>query len=128
MTEPQLAGAFGAASIVRVPLANGAAAPGVDVDLDGIAFRAMFSLDKGKLTHVALSPRQDKDANEFTFARIEDLLVQKYGRPWKSEVGHITKFQWSFPTTTISLTLTQYKQLNFCMLDLSYSVHVADSL
>jgi hypothetical protein len=129
MTEPQLTETFGAASIVRVPLAGGGSWPGIDVDLLGTAFRAALALDKdGRLSAVTLSPRDNKAADEFLFQRLQDALFEKYGRPWKSTAGHNTKFQWSFPTTSITLTMFQDKSLDFCMISLSYDRRAADPL
>jgi len=124
MTEPQLIEAFGP-SIVRLdpPEAVGGIPIhlAVDIALVGSSFRALLAPDKdGHLYNVLISPRQSKDRNEVTFELLENLLVEKYGRPWKSEAGHETNLQWSFATTVIRLAIDQVKEFNFCILTLQY--------
>lgn len=132
MTEAQLAGAFGADHIVRVPMADHSTAPGLDIELDGKPFRAVFGLKDGGLASVSLAPRQDQDRNGRAFQSLVDLLVQKYGRPWKSERGEMfrtVEYQWSFPTTVISLSLTTTPGVEgVAILDLNYHRTAADPL
>lgn len=132
MTEAQLADAFGPANIVREPLAGGATAPGVDVEIDGRPFRAVFGLKDGKLSGVSLSPRQDKDRTAFSFQSIVDLLVEKYGRPWKSETGQMLRtveYQWTLPTTVISVSFTTAPGLSdTAILNLHYARRHSDPL
>jgi hypothetical protein len=132
MTEAQLADAFGVANIVRVPLAGGSAAPAVDVEIEGRPFRASFGLKNGGLSSVTLSPRQDKDGTAYVVQSLVDLLVEKYGRPWKSETGKTLRtvnYQWSLPTTVIALSFTTAPGLSdLSILALTYTRHSADPL
>jgi len=84
MSAPQLTDAFGAKNIILV---GASAEPGIDVEIAGRPFRAVFGLKDGKLCSVSLNPREDKDRSESVFQTIVELLVEKYGLPWKSETG-----------------------------------------
>jgi hypothetical protein len=128
MNEIQLADAFGA-DLIHTGDPSKAIHLAVDVALADVPFRAELALDKdGKLAHVLLTPRRDKDADEFLFEHLQDALVLKYGRPWKSTAGHSTKYQWSFPATSITLSIFQDKELGACMISLSYDRRADDSL
>jgi hypothetical protein len=132
MTEAQIADAFGADHIVRVPMADHSTAPGVDIDLDGKPWRAVFNLKDGGLSNVGLAPRDAQDRNGRVFQSLVDLLVQKYGRPWKSERAQefrTIEYQWSFPSTVISLSLTTVPGVSgVAILDLNYHRAAADPL
>lgn len=132
MTEPQIASAFGADRIVHIPLAAGGAQPGVDIDLVGAPFRAMFGLKDGRLAGVNISPRQEKDRNDQVFESLVNALVEKYGRPWKSETGQMlktTEYQWSLPTTVITASFTTASSVtDICILDIHYGRRSVDPL
>jgi hypothetical protein len=101
---------------------------GVDpLDIAGFAWRAHFLLDRQKLFAVVLMPGDKTATSVQEFSRVEGLLVEKYGRPFERHVGSATEFpdirsaQWSFPTTTVTLTYTDYRpRLAMESLDLEY--------
>lgn len=130
MTEPQLADAFGSAMVRLDPPERISGRPihlAVDLDLAATPFRALLIPDAdGHLSSVLLSPRSDKNRSGYTFAAVQQLLVQKYGRPWKSEAKDTTSLQWSLPTTVITLTLIEDKQFGFAILTLQYKRKLAD--
>lgn len=132
MTETELAEAFGPEIVHLDPPERISGVPvhlAVDVDLAGTPFRAILAPDKdGKLYNVVLSPRQEKDRSPYTFQSIENLLVQKYGHPWKTAANHTTELQWSFPSTVIVLSITEMKQLDFCLLTLQYKHKTEDKI
>jgi len=124
MSEPQLADAFGPGIVRLDPPDKVSGIPvllAVDLDLAGSPFRAKLILDKyGKLSSVLLQPRQTDACGAYLFQSLQNSLVEKYGRPWKSEAGMSTDLQWSLATTVIHLSLAQEKQLGFCLLTLQY--------
>jgi hypothetical protein len=76
------------------------------VDIDGAQFRALLIPDKvGKLDSVQLCPIHNADATDARFQSLEQLLVQKYGRPWSTKDSISQEFQWTRGQTVISLTL-----------------------
>lgn len=109
MTEPQIADAFGKDAVrldppekisdIQVHLA-------VPVDLAGVQFRALMVPDAaGKLDSVLIDPVNQSDANDGLYQSLQELLVQKYGQPWKaSEELGISELQWTVGTTVITLT------------------------
>jgi hypothetical protein len=61
----------------------------------------------GKLRTVLFEPVNLSDASNDMFQRLENLLVEKYGRPWKSSEGTSTgstEMQWTFATTVVTLS------------------------
>jgi hypothetical protein len=92
------------------------------VDLAGAKFEALMVPDKdGKLKSVLLQPLKGEAQNAYLFQRLQDLLEQKYGRPWKSEADHDTSLQWTFPSTVITLNMTSMPAMNFCIVMLKYA-------
>ncbi|MDR3566322.1 MAG: hypothetical protein P4N59_33475 [Negativicutes bacterium] len=134
MTEAQLAEAFGP-DIVRLDPPDSIAGgkikifQAVDVQIGGTPFRAKLVPDKdGKLDSVLFSARDKKDVNQYTFQSLQELLVQKYGRPWKSAAGQDAEFQWSLGSTVITLSFTQYKDVDWSNLILQYRHKSPDPL
>jgi hypothetical protein len=74
-------------------------------EVAGTKFRVLLIMDKeDRLDHVSLSPISMADCTDQLFQSVQELLVQKYGRPWKSDEAGTTEFQWTFPTTVITLS------------------------
>lgn len=63
-----------------------------------------------KLEHILFAPAL-ADQTDDTFQAFENLLVQKYGKPWKSDDSSNTELQWTFPTTVITLTRSELPRL-----------------
>jgi len=57
-----------------------------------------------RLQSVLISPRRLDDGTDMLFQSLGELLVQKYGHPWKSEEDNRTELQWTFKTTIVTLT------------------------
>jgi hypothetical protein len=79
------------------------------LEVAGVKFKVYMSPGSdNKLDHVLFSPVNPDDATDQTFQSLENLLVQKYGRPWKTnENTATTELQWSFPTTVITLARSE---------------------
>ena len=89
-------------------------------EIAGTKFRVLFILDKDDhLDHVSLSPIEMSDSTDQLFQSLEDLLVEKYGRPWRSEEAGTTEYQWTFPTTLVTLSRTK-SSLGPALLSISY--------
>jgi hypothetical protein len=104
MTDAQLSDAFGADtthSHGRIAIA---------ITLAGIPCRAEMIPDQaGHLDAVLVEPVKSSDMTDSLYLNLQDLLVQKYGRPWKSgEESGVTKLQWTFPTTLITLDRAKF--------------------
>ena len=97
-------------------------------DLAGVACRAKLTLDPdGKLRMVLISPANPADQTDALYQRLQDLLVQKYGRPWKSsEESGITELQWTFPTTVITLTRAKLPMVSDRFVTLQYKRKPSD--
>ena len=80
-------------------------------------YRAYF--EDGKLDHVLFTPVSASDQTDQTFQSLENLLVQKYGRPWRSDEDQ-TELQWSFPTTTIHLNRMKLPGSDMRLINLIY--------
>ena len=77
----------------------------VPVELARTKFRALMVPDQaGRLASVLLSPIHQTDATVALFESLEQLLVQKYGRPWTTRDGDSAEIQWTIKTTVITLT------------------------
>jgi hypothetical protein len=76
------------------------------VDLASASFEVYFVPGPDALlTQVILSADRHAPAGlDAVFQTLENLLVEKYGHPWKSDEGGVTKVQWSLPATTITLS------------------------
>lgn len=63
------------------------------------------------LDRVMLRPADRADVSQAEYLRLENLLAQKYGRPFERRIYKegIASAQWSFATTTVSLQLTDYR-------------------
>jgi hypothetical protein len=61
-----------------------------------------------------------KRADRDTFARIEALLVQQYGRPWHRQGEDVERSQWTFDTTIITLRRVSSRTIRFESLWLTY--------
>jgi hypothetical protein len=91
MTEAQLRDAFPAQP--------------VSVELAGTTFHVRFISTKDALTQVKLDPVEPvKQGLDSLFQDLQNMLVEKYGRPWSSTEGPTSELQWTFKTTTISLS------------------------
>ena len=99
MTDAQLSDAFGTDSLHLDGHFS------VNLTVAKIPCHAMMDLDKdGHLTVVGIEPVKTTDMTDVLYLSLQDMLVQKYGRPWKSsEENGITNLQWTFPTTLITL-------------------------
>jgi hypothetical protein len=101
----------------------------VDFALANVPFNACMNLDKGGLLEaIGFSPVEMSKETDALYLNLQDLLVQKYGRPWKSseEMG-ITKLQWTFPTTLITLTRMKLPNTDLRIVSLSYKRLAPDS-
>jgi hypothetical protein len=90
------------------------------LDIAGAKFKVYMSPGPdGKLDHVLFTPISASDQTDQTFQSVENLLVQKYGRPWKSDEDQ-TELQWSFPTTTIHLSRMKFPGSDMRLINLIY--------
>jgi hypothetical protein len=70
-----------------------------------VAFRALLVPDQaGQLDSVLLTPINHADETGTLFETLEQMLVQKYGRPWVTKDGESADVQWTIHTTVITLT------------------------
>jgi hypothetical protein len=93
------------------------------LEIAGVKFDVSIGLDEeDKLLGVGFTPSDQNEESrkvleghasaqvlamraKATFQALENLLVEKYGRPWKSDEGtNSTEMQWTFPTTVITLS------------------------
>lgn len=93
------------------------------LEIAGVKFDVSMGFDKeDKLLGVSFAPSDQMEESrkvldghasaqvlamraKATFQALENLLVEKYGRPWKSDEGtNSTEMQWTFPTTVITLS------------------------
>jgi hypothetical protein len=90
--------------------------------LAGSDFHVLFQSDKdGRLQAVLLSPiGTPSEGFDYLFQNLQNLLVEKYGRPWSSTEGHQTKIQWSLKTTTITLSQAKFPGIDIQILNLHY--------
>ena len=96
-------------------------------DLAGAIFHVYFVPGKdGTLDSVLLSPQQPAEGFVYLFQHLQELLVQKYGRPWTSKEGATSELQWSLKITTISLSLASIPAINLQILTLQYRKKSAD--
>ena len=96
-------------------------------DLAGSRFHVYFIPGPaGQLDQVLLSAEPCDAGYDVLFQQLQELLVQKYGRPWSSAEGNTTEFQWSLKTTTITLSRTKNQAINIEFLHLQYSKKSAD--
>jgi hypothetical protein len=108
MTDQQIIDGFAGQAVRLDPpdKVNGARVWIESLDLAGTNFQVYMVPDKdGRLSSVLLSPRDLADGTDSLFQTLGELLVQKYGRPWKTgEEDGITEEQWTFSTTVVTLT------------------------
>jgi len=98
------------------------------IDLADTHFRVVFFKNAaGRLAQVDLSPSSKTDWTDGTFQRLENALVEKYGRAWKTDEGDITTLQWTFPTTVIQLRRIKLGA-TLRIVDLIYKQRSPDSL
>jgi hypothetical protein len=85
----------------------------LDLDLAGVKFGAGAHFDKdGHLETVDLLPSSLADASDALFRNLEELLVEKYGHPWKTtEEKNVTQDQWTFATTVVTLTRERHPMI-----------------
>lgn len=97
-------------------------------EVTGTKFRVLLIMDKDdRLDHVSMSPIAMADSTDALFQSVEELLVQKYGRPWKSDEAGTTEFQWTFPTTVITLSRTKSAIAGAALLSVSYKHRASDA-
>ncbi len=90
-------------------------------EVAGTKFRVLLIMDKAdRLDHVSMSPIALADSTDALFQSVEELLVQKYGRPWKSEEAGTTDLQWTFPTTLITLSRTKSAIAGAALISVSF--------
>jgi hypothetical protein len=65
-------------------------------------------------------PKPPSQGIDYLFQELQNLLVEKYGRPWTSSEGHQTEIQWSLKTTTITLSRVKFPGISIQLLDLQY--------
>jgi hypothetical protein len=76
----------------------------VPVELAQTKFRALMIPDTaGRLASVLLSPVNDADSTDSLFDTLEQLLVQKYGRPWSTTDSSSVERQWTSGQTVVTL-------------------------
>jgi hypothetical protein len=97
-------------------------------EVAGTKFRVLLIMDKDdRLDHVSLSPIAMADSTDALFQSVEELLVQRYGRPWKSDEAGTTEFQWTFPTTVITLSRTKSAIAGAALVSISYRHRATDA-
>jgi len=103
MTDDQLLAAFPEQAVrLDPPEQNGARVAIRSIDLAGAKFDVYFIPSDAGLRKVVLTAQhQPATSLDFLFQTVQNLLVDKYGRPWRSDESAATSLQWSFPTTTI---------------------------
>jgi hypothetical protein len=70
-----------------------------------VSFRALLVPDQdGRLDSVTLSPVDHAAETNALFETLEQMLVQKYGRPWVTKDGERAEIQWTVRTTVITLS------------------------
>jgi len=96
--------------------------------LAGASFHVYFIPDNdGHLKSVVFSPLDvTREGLDFLFQRLQNLLIEKYGRPWKSTEQANTEIQWTFKTTTIILSRTQVKDFGTQFVSLRYKQKESD--
>ena len=112
MTDAQILQAIPAATRLDPPEKNTHAGVQIEsLELSGKDFHVLFVPDsKGLLNSVLLVPAAKYEGRglDGLFKDLEQLLVEKYGRPWITNAGKELKQtvdQWSLKTTTIILSL-----------------------
>ena len=128
MTDDQLLAAFPGQAARLDPPDAGAHVHIKPLQLSGADFHVLFQSDKdGRLTSVLLSPiGQPPQGYDLLFQSLQNLLSEKYGRPWKSDSADKTEFQWSLKTTIISLSRIQIAGLSPQIINLHYRQKPAD--
>ena len=112
MTAEQILAAVPQAQRLDPPEKNGARVHIPELDLAGGQFHVYFVPDKdGLLRAVVLTtPITPPPAGfDSLVQNLQNLLVEKYGRPWKSDGEVATEFEWSFATTTITLSRMKFE-------------------
>lgn len=123
MTEDQVITAFGGevTRFAKPDSANGARIGIERLDLSGTTFKVYMSMDAGgKLERVLLSPIDPKAATDGLFQSLQELLVEKYGRPWVTKEGRITDVQWTVGSTVIQLTRADLALINMRIVSVQY--------
>jgi hypothetical protein len=111
MTEAELLAAFpGQAARLDPPDKNtGCRVVIKDFTLSGVNFQVYMMPDPdGRLSSVLLQPAKSDDQTDQLFQDLQNLLVQKYGRPWKTAEGNNAEIQWTFKTSTVTLARTRF--------------------
>jgi hypothetical protein len=91
------------------------------MDLAGTKFRVyMVPGPDDRLQKVFINPCSHDDETDAVFQTLEELLVQKYGHPWKSSESDTTSLQWTFDTTVITLSRIRIPAIRFQMVHLEY--------
>ncbi len=127
MTDAQILQAIPAATRLDPPeKVNHARVHIESFDLAGAIFHVYFVPGKDGLENVILSPRKPDEGFASLFQRLQELLVQKYGRPWISTEDRTTELQWSLKTTTLTLSLSRIPAIDMEILTLQYKKKSAD--
>jgi hypothetical protein len=75
------------------------------MELADTKFRVYMVLGTNdRLQQVLLLPSRLADGTDALFQSLEELLVQKYGQPWKTNEDTATNIQWTFKSTIITLS------------------------
>jgi hypothetical protein len=130
-TDAEIIRAFGGEVVLfDHPDKNIHARVGIEsMDLAGTKFRVyMVPGPDERLQRVFISPCSHDDETDAVFQTLEELLVQKYGPPWKSSESDTTSLQWTFNTTIITLARIRIPAIRFQMVHLEYTQKSATSI
>jgi len=89
------------------------------VEIAGMAWQAFFYFESG-LERVVLAPTREEDRTDDDLCRVERLLVQKYGRPWRNSGAETRVSQWTLGGTVITLELVRHRAIGLRFLHLVY--------
>lgn len=99
------------------------------IDLAGARFRVVMYPDAGGgLAEVHLGVTPPEAGTDALFQTVENLLADKYGRPWQSTESDTTTLQWTFPTTTIQLRRLRLRGATRSIVDLIYMKRSQDPI
>jgi hypothetical protein len=127
MTDAQILAAFPGQAVRLDPPDAGAHIAIKAFDLAGSPFYVRFLTDpeSGLNRVVVHAPHLSSERLDLLFQNLQNMLVEKYGRPWKSAEFGESELQWSFPSTTITLGRTKVTGFGTQFLTLIYVKRVA---